>query len=380
MTEKLYYKDAYIKEFSASVTESVKTDKGYLTVLDKTAFFPEEGGQYSDTGSLNGIPVRHVYEKDGVIYHLTDGALRVGEDVVGKINFEERFEKMQSHTAEHILSGLFFKHHGLSNVGFHLGNVDVTMDISAPLSRLELDEIERRANEIIFENVPVRAVFPSGEELASMNYRAKLDLKENVRIVLIGDYDACACCAPHVSYTGEIGLVKILDTEKLRGGMRLHIAAGRRAVSVFSSLYKTALKISDLISMPKPELFEGVDALLTSFNRVKSEYQSFRLRSYIEKAKKADVPDSKNAVLYFDGATPTELREIANAIADRGGEYLVLLSGEDSLQYVIVTKTVDVKDVIGNINSELSGRGGGRGNMASGSFGVNIERVREYFK
>ena len=380
MTEKIYYEDAYTREFSASVISCEAVPDGYAITLDKTAFFPEEGGQYSDTGTLNGVFVKRAYEKDGVVYHLSDAPLAIGESVEGKINFDERFEKMQSHTAEHILSGLFSKHHGLSNVGFHLGKFDVTMDISAPLSRAELDEIERLANEIIFENVPVRAVFPSQDELSSINYRAKLDLKENVRIVFIGDYDACACCAPHVKSTGEIGLVKILDAEKLRGGMRLHIAAGRRAISVFSSLYKTALKVSDLISIPKPELFEGVSTLLTGFNALKAEYSDFRLRTFIDRALKMEISDSENAVLYFDGATPTELREIANAISDRGGEYLVLLSKTDGLRYVIKTKTVDIKTVIKDINASLSGRGGGSGNMASGSFEATVEEVREYFR
>jgi alanyl-tRNA synthetase len=287
---------------------------------------------------------------------------------------------MQCHSAEHILSGLFFKYHSLTNVGFHLGKTDVTMDISAPLSREELDNIERLANEIVFENAKISARFPSPEELQSLNYRSKLDLKENVRIVTIGKYDSCACCAPHVSYTGEIGIIKILDSEKLRGGMRLHITAGRRALRAFDGLYKTALKVSDLISTPKSELSAGVGNLLSNLAKTKAEYEKFRLSSFLDKADSVPKTDG-NAVIYFEGALPSELREIANLLHGRVGEYLVLLSGIDgNLQYVITTKSAEVKDVIRKINEKLSGRGGGKGNMASGTFSASVSEVKAYFK
>lgn len=380
MTEKLYYKDAYIKEFSATVIICRECESGYDVVLDKTAFFPEEGGQYSDTGSINGAKVIYVYEKEQTIHHVCKEPLSPGQSVFCVLDFEERLEKMQCHTAEHILSGLFHKYHGLENVGFHLGAVDVTMDVSSPLSREELDSIESLANGIVYKNVKVSATFPSCQELLTMNYRSKLDLKENVRIVTVGEYDACACCAPHVSYTGEIGAIKILDTEKLRGGMRLHIAAGRRAMRIFDSLYKTALNVSDLISIPKNELASGVENLLSNLVRVRGEYERFRLDSFIERAEKLPVTKN-NAVLHFKGAQPNELRELAKLLTDRVGEYLVLTSGEDgSLQYVITTKTHDVKDVIKDINLSLNGRGGGKGNMASGTFAASIEEVEKYFK
>ncbi len=379
MTEKLYYKDAYIKEFEAEVLECEKCDKGYDVVLDKTAFFPEEGGQYSDTGTIGQSTVLSVYEKNLTVHHVCSSPLQIGKTVHASLNFDERFENMQCHTAEHILSGLFYKHHGLTNVGFHLGKLDVTMDISAPLTRDELDKIERQANEIVFKNVKVTAVFPSPDELENMSYRSKLDLKENVRIVLIGDYDACACCAPHVSYSGEIGLIKILDAEKLRGGMRLHISAGRRALALFDGFYKTALKVSDLISTPKKDLAQGVENLLTNLAKVRADYEKFRTESYLEKAEALE-PCEKNAVLFLKGAGVNELREAANRLSSRVGGYLVLLGGTDgNLQYVISTDAVDIKDEIAQINEKLSGRGGGRGNMAFGSFMCSVDEVKKYF-
>ena len=200
-----------------------------------------------------------------------------------------------------------------------------------------------------------------------------------MRIVLIGEYDACACCAPHVSTTGEIGAIKILDFEKLRGGMRLHILAGRRAMRYYDELYKIALRISAMLSMPKGELPGAVDALLLAQQKLKSEYDSFRLNTYIEKGNAIPATD-KNAVLYLEGATPVELREVANTLIERVGGYLVLLSGTDgNLQYVLASSKGDVKADLATINKELRGRGGGKGQMAQGIFATDIETVKSYF-
>ena len=266
MTEKLYYNDAYLKEFTARVISCDVSGDLYDAVLDKTAFFPEEGGQYSDRGTLGSAKVVNVKEKDGIIHHYADSALDVGAEVVGKIDFDERYEKMQCHTGEHILSGIIHSLYGLDNVGFHLGADEVTMDVSAPLTREQLDEVERLANEVIYKNVEVVASFPTQAELSAMEYRSKLDLYENVRIVKIGDYDSCACCAPHVKYTGEIGVIKILDSAKLRGGIRLFITAGRRAVRVFGEYYKTLQSASALLSLPKFEIVGGINKLLLDFS------------------------------------------------------------------------------------------------------------------
>ena len=218
MTEKLYYVDAYIKDFSAKVIDVVTDSRGIALVLDRTAFFPEEGGQSADTGYISDSSVLDVKERDGVIYHYVDKTLDVGTEAVCHINFDERFEKMQCHTAEHIISGAIHRLFGLDNVGFHLGKEEVTMDVNGYVTREQLDEVEMIVNRAVFDNVAVKTYFPSSRELTSLSYRSKLDLTENVRIVEVEGYDLCACCAPHVSRTGEIGLVKILDFEKHRGG------------------------------------------------------------------------------------------------------------------------------------------------------------------
>ncbi len=379
MTEKLYYSDAYAEEFEALVLSCEPADKGFDIVLDRTAFFPEEGGQYSDRGTLGGVSVFDVKEISGTIHHCTDAPLTVGEAVMGKIDFAERYEKMQCHTGEHILSGLIHKLHGLDNVGFHLGTDDVTMDISAPLTREELNHIEGLANEIIYKNIEVKTSFPTAEELSAMEYRSKLDLTENVRIVEIGEYDACACCAPHVKYTGEVGLIKILDFAKLRGGIRIHITAGRRAMRVFGEYYKNAQKVSELLSVPKQNIAEGAEKIYSELSELKSKYSSYRLAVMLKEAERLDGTD-KNIVLLFPDAETDELIAFSNTAVNKVGGILVLLSGgEGAYRYVISSRSVDLKAASAEINKSLLGRGGGKANMLQGSFACGLEEIKEYF-
>ena len=379
MTEKLYYKNAYMKNFSSRVLSCEPTEGGYAIVLDATAFFPEEGGQYADTGVLNGIIVNDVQEKDGIIYHMTDEPIEVGTVAAGTIYFNARYEKMQCHTAEHILCGLIFKTYGLHNVGFHLGADDVTMDISAPLTWDQLMEIEHRANLIVYENVPVTTVFPTPEELSGLEYRSKLDLTENVRIFNIGEYDSCACCAPHVAATGEIGLIKILDAEKLRGGMRIHIRAGIRAYREVAKMHSTLSEISRMLSLPRLETADGVRKLLSDYEAKKSEYKSARA-TYFEREAELVAPTSANLVLVFKDATQDELRVLANAAIDKVGGILVLLSGTDgAYRFVLASRSVDLRTEVKKITTALGGGGGGSSVMAQGSLAATLTEIEKYF-
>ena len=379
MTEKLYYTDAYLKSFEAEVTSCEKTGDCYDIVIDKTAFFPEEGGQYSDRGTLGGVNVFDVSEKDGIIHHYTDAPLAVGEIVNGEIDFEERYEKMQCHSGEHILSGIIHSLHGLDNVGFHLGADDVTMDISAPLTRAELDNIERLANEIIYKNVEILASFPDPDTLSGMQYRSKLELTDNVRIVTIGDYDSCACCAPHVKCTGEIGLIKILDFAKLRGGIRIHITAGRRAMRIFADYYRNAQAVSSMLSVPKSEINDGVKKIVDELASLKNAYSEYRLSIMENEAEKLEKATG-NSVILFPDATVDELIAFSNKAISKIGGMLVLLCGKDGeYKYVISSVNVDLKSEIQSINKSLLGRGGGKSNMVQGSFASDFEKIKGYF-
>ena len=379
MTEKIYYRDAYIKDFSALVLSVKQDGERFDVVLDKTAFFPEEGGQYSDKGYIGDARVLDAREADGEIHHYTDKPLTEGEEVFCKIDFDERYEKMQCHSGEHILSGLIHSLYGLDNVGFHLGATDVTMDVSAPLTREQLDRVEELANEIIYKNIEITTEFPSPEELRKIEYRAKLDLTENVRIVSIGEYDACACCAPHVKYTGEIGAIKILDFAKLRGGIRIHITAGRRAMREFRALYNSSCAVSALLSVPKSEIAEGTKKLLSSLSEEKAKYSEYRLKHITELAIAMECVEG-NYVTVIPEAAVDELIAFANIATEKVTGRLVLLAGEEgSFKYVISSNTADLRAEAKDINKSLLGRGGGKPNMIQGSFLTTLREIEKYF-
>lgn len=379
MTEKLYYQNAYTQSFEARVVSTFEENGKFVIALDRTAFFPEEGGQYSDTGTIDGARVEKVVENAGVIYHYVDSFIEENTYVFCKIDFDQRYEKMQSHTAEHILSGLIHKKYGLDNVGFHLGAEDVTLDISAPLSREEIFEIERLANEAVYANVKVDSVFPTKEELPSMTYRSKLDITENVRIVNIGEYDSCACCAPHVNYTGEIGLIIILDFEKLRGGMRIHIAAGRRAYRIYKNNYENLSTISHALSVPRSDTADAVNKMLSDFEQTKFKYKSARALYFEREADFINSSDG-NLLFCFEDATQEEMRIVANKATSKVGKILVLLSGNDgNYKYLLSSERVDLRVEVQKINAALSGRGGGSSSMVQGSFFATLDQIKGYF-
>ncbi len=380
MTEKLYYLDAYTKEFSARVLSSEKTEDGFDAVLDKTAFFPEEGGQYSDTGFIGDAKVIKVYEKEGIIHHICDKALDVAASVECRLNFDERYEKMQIHTGEHILSGLFHSLYGLENVGFHLGADEVTMDINAYLAEEQIVMVETLANKVIYENVPVTASFPTSEELSALEYRSKLDLTENVRIVTIGNYDACACCAPHVSRSGEVGIIRILDFVKHRGGTRITMTAGIRAVKDARERYEIIRRVSGLLSVPKTEIDKGTERLLSELEALKLALKEERSARYLSEAEKIPATDG-NLVLHYENAGFDELKTLANALISRVGGILVLLSGKDGdFKHLTVSKSRNLTEIREDMNKSLSGRGGGKPEALQGSLFASLEKIKEYFK
>ena len=240
--KKLYYEDVHMTEFEATVTECIYDEKKkiYKVVLDRTAFFPEEGGQVADTGTLTfacnnssafcTLPLLDAHIKNDIIYHYVEQEIPVGTTVRGCVDWCRRFDFMQQHSGEHIISGLVNKYYGYDNVGFHLGLQEVTLDFNGVLTLEQLREMEEKANEAVWKNLPVIITYPSSEELLSMEYRSKLDLTENVRIVTIPGYDVCACCAPHVDTTGQIGIIKITNVQSHRGGVRVNILCGNRAL------------------------------------------------------------------------------------------------------------------------------------------------------
>ena len=378
-TEKLYYLDAYISEFDATVLSCDFSKEGYAVILDKTAFFPEEGGQYSDKGYISDAYIYDVEEKDGVIYHYSKKALNVNQTVHCRINFEERFDKMQQHTAEHMISGFLHKLYGIDNTGFHLGAIDVTLDTSREVSREELSYVEALVNGAVTKNLRVDSYFPSSEELGAINYRSKLDLTENVRIVKIGDVDSCACCAPHVNFTGEIGLVKFVDAVKHKGGSRIRMLAGKRAYEYVAQVMNEAACISALLSAPQSDIASEVKKLLDT--KASLDYEIKKRGIAIAEITADSLSEKEeNAVVYNPIFDMDSLRAFVNKAKEKCKGTIVALSGEEgAYKYVIYGESDDFQSIVKNANSALCGRGGGRAPMASGSFAATLDEIKNHF-
>ena len=378
MTQKLFENDSYIKEFSATVISCENTEGKFLVTLDKTAFFPEGGGQSSDTGFLGEAQVISVREADGIVYHKITAP--ISGEVLGRINFKERFDKMQNHTAEHILLGFIHKLYGLDNVGFHLGNDQVVFDISEPLTPEQLKTAEDMANAAVWQNIPVEVIFPEAEELSSLGYRSKLELTENVRLVKIGDVDLCACCAPHVSYTGEVGMIKILDVMRHRGGMRIWLAAGERALADYRMNKENIAAVSWALSVPKEETAEALKRYMKEADAIRSELKSAR-RALAEAKAQAIEKTEGNLVVHLPDMGADELRAFVNCALPKVSGMLVALSGgEGDYKYIIASEKVNITEKIKDINTSLSGRGGGKPNAAQGSFAANLSEIKKYFE
>ena len=380
-TSRLFDEDSKAYKFKAIVLSCEEYDGKYTVVLDGTLFFPEEGGQTSDTGTLGGSNVSYVYEKQGVIYHECDKPLAVGDEVEGEIAYGARFRKMQNHTGEHIISGIVHKLYGYDNVGFHLGQDDMTIDFNGELTREQFDEIELLANGIVIRCLPVKTYYPEPSQLEALNYRSKLDLTENVRIVQIGDIDMCACCAPHVENTGEVGIIKILDFMRYKGGVRLHALCGLDALEDYGKRYSQIYSISTKISAKQDEVTQGVDRLLSEIEIQRAKNSSLKRELQAYKISELSETDG-NICVFDDGDDMTSMRHFANDAVKKCGGMCGVFCGNDTdgYRYIIMSRNVDLKPLAKDINIALEGRGGGSSEMITGSCKAKREDIEKYFE
>ncbi len=380
-THRLFDEDSKAYKFSAIVLSCAENNGKYTVVLDGTLFFPEEGGQTSDTGTLGGACVSYVYEKKGIIYHECDKPLKVGDEVEGEIAYGERFRKMQNHTGEHIISGIVHKLYGYDNVGFHLNSEYMTIDFNGELTREQLDEIELLANGIVIRCMPVKAYYPEQSELEGLNYRSKLELTENVRIVQIGDVDMCACCAPHVENTGEVGIIKILDFMRYKGGVRLNALCGLDALCDYGKRYGQIYAISTKISSKQDEVTQGVDRLISEIEAQKAKIAA--LKRELQTYKLAELAETDGNICVFeDGGDMTAARHFANEAVKKCGGICGVFCGndEDGYKYIIMSRKIDLKPLAKDINTALNGRGGGSSEMLTGSCKAKREVIEKYFE
>ncbi len=361
MTIKLYDLDSHLSEFLATVLSC----ENAVAVLDKTAFFPEGGGQTSDTGYIDGIKVQDVQIKDGVIYHYLESDIEVGKTVNCKIDWDERFRKMQNHSGEHIISGIVHSLYGYDNVGFHLSKTEMTMDFSGVLNRDDLLKIELLANKAVWENVKFNCYYP--ENLENLEYRSKLDLTEDVRIVEIEGYDRCACCAPHVNTSAEIGIIKILNFEKCKGGVRLWVKCGADALSDYNLKYQNALKISSLLCAEQNNIVEAVEKQLEIEGNLKYQITDLKRRLVEEKVKAFNAEGGISAEFEAD-MDIKELQHYADALYKKAGGIRAVFSGkENEYFFAIVGEEEPLKELFSKMKQSLNIRGGGRGSMVQGT-------------
>lgn len=376
-TEKLFYEDACIKEFDAVVLFCEPDKDGYKAVLDRTAFFPEGGGQYGDTGELNGILVTDTKEKDGVVYHYTEGPLETGMKVHGKLNWEQRFERMQQHSAEHIVSGIVHRRFGYENVGFHLGADYCTMDFNGPITKDELREIEAEANRAVFADLPVSVRYPDKDALAQMEYRSKIEIAGQVRIIEIPGIDVCACCAPHVPSTGRIGLIKLVDMTNYKGGERIHMLSGIRALSDYQKKQESTRQIGALLCEKEDHLSGAVEHLKQEVMRLKGEIAGLKSQILLYKAQEIDL--SEEVVSVFDeDLTGDAPRELMNLLLERGAKVCAVFAGKEDkgYRYVIGSRTEDVRPLNQRLRESFGARGGGKPEMVQGSLTGAIDKIK----
>lgn len=398
MTEtiKLYDRDAYATEFEADIIScepNMADDKRFDIILNQTLFFPEEGGQSPDMGILGGYRVVDVQIKNGVVTHTVDTSagdccevekkaeLAAGVHVQGKIDWQHRFYNMQQHSGEHIFSGIVHSRFGFENVGFHLSDSVVTMDFSGVLSPEDIAEVEHEVNVAISKNIPIEVTYPSRDELAQLEYRSKIEIEGQVRIVTVPGYDVCACCAPHVKRTGEIGMLKVMNYQNYKGGVRVSILCGFRALEAFRQKCDIISELMGIFTTNQEALVDNVTKLKAVNQSLKSELGT--AKSALLDYKVAELPtDTDNAVLFECGIDTNTARNCVNALVEKYSGFSAFFMGndEDGYSFIIGSKNADCNTVAAALRNKLGARGGGKPVMVQGSVKAAKSEIEEVLK
>ena len=377
--EKLYYQDCHARTFTAVVTDCVETEKGYAITLDQTAFYPEGGGQACDLGTLSEAKVLFVSEKNGQVVHLCDRPLDVGVSVEGNIDWDRRFDLMQQHTGEHIVSGIINRRFGWHNVGFHVGSEMVTIDFDGPIPADALSEIEAEANQKVWQNLPVRCWYPSCEELPSVPFRAKRQLPWPVRVVEIPGVDTCACCGVHVERTGEIGIIKLFSCVKFHQGVRIEMACGGRALAFLDAVYNQNRQVSQAFSAKLLETGEAARKMNEAL--AEEKYRANRLQKRIFGHIAEQYRGQGNVLHFEEDLSPACIRELAEMISGVCGGIAAVFSGNDGKWDVCLAHPgTDIKELGSRMASALNGKGGGKPGFFQGSIRAGKEKILSFFQ
>lgn len=381
-TVRLYDQDAYATKFEAEVLacEEVekKEKKVYQVWLDQTLFFPEEGGQSSDMGTIDGIKVLDVQIKDEVITHTLAAPLAVGTTVKGVVDWKHRFYNMQQHSGEHIFSGIVHNRFGYDNVGFHLSDSIVTMDFNGVITAEDIEKIETEVNQAIIENIPVEVSYPTKEELKVLEYRSKIEIEGQVRIVTIPGYDVCTCCAPHVRRTGEIGMLKVMNVQSYKGGVRISILCGFRALEAFRQKADIITELMAQFSTNQEALVENVTKLKNTNQTMKNQLAS--AKQELMEYKVAAIPeDSENAILFESDLETPVVRNVVNGLVEKFAGISAVFVGDDEngYQFIVGSKNKDCRAIAAALREKLSARGGGSDKMIQGSVAASQLQIEE---
>lgn len=376
-TIRLYDYDAYIQTFMAKVLACREEKGSWLVALNRTAFFPEGGGQYADNGTMEEAFVSDAHEREGVVWHTVGRPFEPGEDVRCKIDWERRFDFMQQHSGEHILSGLAHKYYGAANVGFHLGLESTTIDFDVPLTEEDLLRIETLANRAVWENIPLEIMYPSPEELETIPYRSKKALEGKIRIVTIPGYDICACCGTHVRRTGEVGLIKVTSFMNYKGGTRLTLLCGKRALQDCQRRVRDVNRVTARLSVKPEELDAAVSRLEQDIADRKILEAGLRRELFDLKAEK--LGSGAKVCTFEHGLTPDDIARYCLVLAERFTVAAVFSGEGPSWKYAFASKTEDVRPPAAAFNAACGGRGGGKPELVQGSCAADRAAIETYF-
>ena len=384
MTEKLYYKNSYLKKFKANIKNHFEKEGEFHLILDKTAFYPEGGGQPADKGFIGGEQVKYVYEDKGKIYHIVDDLPEEKNKLECKIDWERRFDHMQQHTGQHVLSAIFEEIANANTIGFHLGEEEVTIDLDKKLDNKMIDRVETKVNELIYKNKNIKANFPSEKELENIELRKEPKVEENIRVVIIDDIDLCACGGTHLKQTGEIGILSIIDSENYKEGMRIRFLAGKRALKdyrfknnlIADARTNLSVKNKDILS-EIIRLKEDLDDKNKEIDELKDQLFDFRVKEIINNAE--EIGDHRLISGEYNNLDSNELKLMANKLVDFENNIIIIGQGKEDKVRVIMGKSaniekLDMNEMITDVMKVLDGNGGGHEFFAQGG-GSKVEEL-----
>ncbi|WP_317854308.1 alanyl-tRNA editing protein [Chakrabartyella piscis] len=380
MSIKKYETDAYTTNFVGEILTCNKVESGYAVTLKETYFYPEGGGQPSDKGFVGNAVVLDVREKNEQILHILDRAVAVGDHLDCTIDWENRFDLMQNHSGEHILSGIICKQYNCNNVGFHMGTEKILIDFDAKIEEADIAKLEAKANEAIWTNTPILVTYPNQEELAEIDYRSKIEIDGQVRIVQAGEYDCCACCGTHVVSAGEIGVIKIIGIQSYKGGTRLEIVCGKRALLHYDKKNRSADEAGRMLSVSGEKVAGAVTNLLAEKDDLiqklsKTKYDYFKLLA-------KTIPEGvENVAILGDGFAGKDLTNLADILVETtGGRAFVMSPTAEGFAFVLISKHQDANDYMADLKTMFSGKGGGKKEAVQGKLAGKSKDILAYWR